>query len=327
MAQPKVLITRGFIELEIEDFCQEYEVHVGSAYDFMDRSETLERIRDVDAVVIRHQDNPDREFIDAAPNLKIISNYGAGFETVDVEYATENGIWVSNTPGVLAESTADLTITLILCVLRRVTESERFVRAGEWTRYDPNDFHGTDPFGKKLGILGMGRIGREVATRARTFGMDIIYHNRRQLDEPIETEFEARYVSFDELLTTCDILCVQTPLTAETEYLIDRDEIARMKDGVFIINTARGQIVRESALAEGLRSGKVKAAGLDVHENEPHVHPEFLDIPNVTLLPHLGSATTETRGKMAALTLENVRLALAGQRPKTPVNEVERPRR
>jgi len=227
---------------------------------------------------------------------------------------------VTNTPDVLTESTADLAITLILCVLRRVTESERFVRDGEWTKYDPNDFHGSDPDGKVLGILGMGRIGQEVAQRARAFRMEVVYHNRRQLGQDVESRLGARYVSFGELLATADIISVHTPLTPETEYLIDTPELDRMKDGVSVINTARGPVVRESALAQALRSGKVSAAGLDVHEYEPQVHPDLLELPNVTLLPHIGSATRETRSKMAALTVENVRLVLAGQRPRTPVN-------
>ncbi|MDP6113269.1 MAG: D-glycerate dehydrogenase [Planctomycetota bacterium] len=322
MGRPRVLLTRDFIELDISDFRSEFDIHAGSKDGFMSREELFAHLPEADAAIIRHQDHPNREFIDAAPNLKIIANYGAGFETVDVDHATERGIWVTNTPDVLNDTTADLAMTLLLCVCRRVTEGERYVRQGKWITYDPNDFHGSDPRGKTLGIVGMGRIGQEFARLARTFKMKIIYHNRRRVSEEIESSLEAEYVDFSELLARSDFISLHTPLTDETRYLLDTEEFEKMKGGVYVINTARGQVVRESALAAALRSGKVAGAGLDVHENEPQVHPEFFELENVVLLPHLGSATLETRAKMAALTVENVRLVLGGQRPKTPVNEV-----
>ena len=322
MRRPSVLLTRDFVELDITDFRSEFDVHAGRKDSFMSHEEIYTHLPEVDAVIIRHQDHPNRKFIEAAPNLKIIANYGAGYETVDVGYATERGIWVTNTPEVLNDTTADLAITLLLCVCRRVTEGERYVRQRKWIAYNPNDFHGSDPRGKTLGIIGMGRIGQEFARLAQTFKMKIIYHNRRRLSEEIESNLEAEYVEFNDLLARSDFLSIHTPLTDETRYLLDTDEFEKMKDGVFVINTARGQVIRESALAVALKSGKVAGAGLDVHENEPRVYSEFLELENVVLLPHLGSATLETRAKMAALTVENVRLVLSGQRPRTPVNEV-----
>ena len=325
MNRPRVLLTRDFVELDISNFRREFDVHSGRKDDFMPHEEIFAHLPEVDAVIIRHQDHPNRNFIDAGPNLKIIANYGAGYETVDIDYATERGIWVTNTPEVLNDTTADLALTLLLCVCRRVTEGGRYVRQGTWTNYNPNDFHGSDPRGKTLGIIGMGRIGQEFARLARTFKMKIIYNNRRRVSEEIESNLEAEYVDFDDLLGRSDFISVHTPLTDETRYLLDSAAFEKMKDGVFVINTARGQVLRESALAAALRSGKVAGAGLDVHENEPQVCSEFFELENVVLLPHLGSATLGTRAKMAALTVENVRLVLSGQRPKTPVNEVRPP--
>ena len=318
----KVLITRAFIEIDPAEFCEEFDVTLGVPDDYMDRAELFQHIRDASAVVARHDDHINREVIDAAPELKIISNYGAGYETVDVEAATERGIWVTNTPDVLTEATADTTLMLLLAACRRMYEAESYVRSGEWKVYDPNLFHSTHPNGKLLGIIGMGRIGQALARRARALGMNIIYHNRRRVADEIEQELGAKYLSLDELLRAADIISLHTPLTPETNYMIDEPQFARMKDGVIIINTARGQVVRETALVEALKSGKVHSAGLDVYENEPDVHPELLPMKNVTLLPHIGSATRETRAEMANLALENIRLVLNGKRPKTPVNEV-----
>lgn len=322
MCKPKVLITRGYPREIIEVFCREFEVFAGRADRFMDRRELLERVGDAQALVSRSADLIDREVIDRGPKLKVISNYGVGYETLDVPYATGRGIWVCNTPDVLTDATADLAMALLLCACRRISEAEAHVRSGRWTVQDPDILNGNDPEGKVLGILGMGRIGQAVARRARAFRMEILYHNRRPIAPQVAKELGARYVSLEELWAVSDFLTVHTPLTAETEYFIDAAQFAQMKRGVYLVNTARGKIIRETALVEALKSGQVRGAGLDVFENEPRVHPELLRLPNVTLVPHVGSATEETRRKMAELTLENARRVLRGQRPRTPVNEV-----
>ncbi|MBI2195135.1 MAG: D-glycerate dehydrogenase [Planctomycetes bacterium] len=322
MSQPKVLITRGYAPEVLREFCDEFDVAVGATGRYLDRWELLERVGEVDALISRSADRVDREVMERAPRLRVVSNFGVGFETLDVEEATRRGIWVCNTPDVLTEATADLAIALLLCACRRISEAEAYVRNGQWNQINPDLFHGSDPEGKVLGILGMGRIGQALARRARAFGMRLIYHNRRRVAAAVEEALGARFVPLEELWALSDFLSVHTPLTPETEHLIDRPQFARMKPGVYFVNTSRGKVVREAALVEALASGKVRGAGLDVFENEPAVHPDLLRMPNVTLLPHIGSATRETRRRMEELTLDNARRVLRGERPRTPVNDL-----
>jgi glyoxylate reductase len=243
-----------------------------------------------------------------------------GFDNVDLAAAEARGIWVTNTPGVLTDATADLAFGLLLAAARRIPESERFLRAGRFDGWAPLLFRGADLFGATLGIVGLGRIGQAMARRARAFGMRIVYAGRRAVDAEVERALEARRVELDELLATSDFVSLHCPLTPETRHLIDAGALARMKKGAILINTARGPIVDEAALVDALRSGHLAGAGLDVFEREPAVHPGLLELENVVLTPHTGSATMGTRRRMAELVCENLERALAGEAPPHPVN-------
>jgi glyoxylate reductase len=254
----------------------------------------------------------------AGDGLKVIANMAVGYDNVDVEAAKERGIVVTNTPGVLDETTADTAFMLLLAAARRLGESERTLRAGDWEWWGPKLFVGVDVWGKKLGIVGMGRIGQAVAKRGRGFGMEVLYHNRSR-NEEAERELDARYADLDELLETADFVSIHTPLTDETRHLIGPEELDKMKPTAVLVNTSRGQVVDEGALADALSEGHIFAAGLDVYEEEPEVHPKLLQLENAVLAPHIGSGSQETRDRMAVLAAENVVAVLAGEGPKTPV--------
>jgi glyoxylate reductase len=241
-----------------------------------------------------------------------------GYDNIDVGAAKERGIVVTNTPGVLDETTADVAFMLMLAAARRLGEGERLLRAGKWEWWGPKQLRGLDVWGKKLGILGLGRIGQAVARRARGFGMEILYHNRSR-KEDAEKELGALYLELQDLLSESDFISIHTPLTDETRHLIGAEELERMKPGAVLVNTARGPVVDEAALSEALENERIFAAGLDVYEEEPKVHPKLLELENVVLAPHIGSASIETRDKMATLAAENLRAVLRGEQPKTPV--------
>ena len=262
----------------------------------------------------------DAEFMDAAGSgLKIIANMAVGYDNIDVGAANERGIAVTNTPGVLDETTADTAFMLLLAAARRLGESERTLRAGNWEWWGPKLFVGVDVWGKTLGVVGMGRIGRAVARRGRGFGMEILYHNRSR-NEGAENELDARYADLDELLETADFVSIHTPLTEETTHLIGAGELDRMKPTAVLVNTSRGPVVDEEALADALADGRIFAAGLDVYEEEPKVHPKLLELENAVLAPHIGSGSRETRDGMAVLAAENIVAVLSGEGPKTPVD-------
>ncbi|RKF57859.1 putative 2-hydroxyacid dehydrogenase UNK4.10 [Erysiphe neolycopersici] len=261
----------------------------------------------------------DKEFISILPKtVKYICHNGAGYDNIDIEACSSRGIQVSNTPIAVNQATADITMFLLLGALRRIHLPYLAVRAGEWR--GGNAFQsGHDPDGKLLGILGMGGIGREVAHRARAFGLKIQYHNRSQLSPDLEQG--ASYVSFDQLIQTSDIISLNCSLTKETEGIIRKKEFGLMKDGVILVNTARGRLIDEAALVEALESGKVYSAGLDVFENEPQIHKGLLSNPNVMLLPHIGTGTVETERKMELLVIKNIESALKTGSLVTPVPE------
>lgn len=256
----------------------------------------------------------DRQMLKSLPQLGMVANYAVGYDNLDLEAARERGIVMTNTPGVLTEATADLTLALLLALVRRVVEGDKVMRAGGFSGVAPMFMLGNDFAGKTLGVLGMGRIGEAVAKRALPFGLAIIYHNRTPRPEA-ERELGAEYVSLDELLARSDFLCVNAPLTPETRGLFDYQTIKRMKTGAYLVNTGRGPIIKEEDLARALRDGLIKGAALDVYENEPAVNPGLVDLPNVILTPHLGSATLETRTRMATLVAENVIAFLEGREP------------
>ena len=280
----------------------------------MSPDELRARIANKDALISLLTDSIDRSVVDAAPALKVIANVAVGYNNIDVAYATSRGIVVTHTPDVLTESVADFTWGLILAITRRLAEGERLVRRGAWKGWALDFMLGTELRGKQLGLVGVGRIGRAVAARAPAFGMRVAY------TEVFETTLEgAESMSLDRLLNTSDIVSLHVPLTPETRHLIDKRSLARMKRSAYLINTARGPVVDEAALAWALQQHLIAGAALDVFENEPAVHPDLLALENVLLVPHLASGTTETRTAMADLAAENVLAVLSGRPAATPV--------
>ncbi len=315
----KVLVTSNIPRVGIEILEKECEVLQWTEDRPIPREVLLEKIRNVDGILCLLGDRIDREVFEHAPRLRVVSNYAAGYDNIDVEEATRRGVIVTNTPDVLTETTADITWALILSVARRVVEGDRFVREGRFRAWLPSLLLGTDVHGKTLGIIGAGRIGQAVGRRAVGFGMKILYHSRTR-KEDFEKETGARFVSLEELLRESDFVSLHTPLTPETYHMIGEKEFRTMKKNAFFINTARGKCHDEEALVKALREGRIKGAGLDVYENEPEVHPELLEMDNVVLLPHIGSASVETREKMATMSAENLVAALRGERPRYVVN-------
>ena len=287
-------------------------------YNALDRpltkQELIRGMRGRRALISMLSDPIDAEVIESNSRLNVIANYAVGYNNIDLKTASSRGIHVTNTPGVLTEATADLTWSLIMSLARRVLEGDRLVRTGRWTGWNPTQLLGMDLTGKTLGIIGMGRIGQTVARRAVGFGMRLIYHNRRRLPVRLEKKFEASYMPLSRLLAAADIISLHLPLTPETRHLIDRRVLDRMKSTALLINTARGPVVDEKALVIALKKGKIAGAGLDVFEEEPDIQKGLFTLPNVVLLPHLGSATIETRIKMGFMVIENIEAALKGKR-------------
>jgi len=272
-----------------------------------------------DAAVTLLTDRVDDAFLDAAPRLRIVANVAVGHNNIDADACRARGVTVTNTPDVLTASTADIAMALILMVTRRLGEGERLVRSGRPWKWDMFMMLGSSIEGRRLGIVGMGGIGQALASRARAFGMEIVYHNRSRVAAAIEDRLPARLVPLDELLATSHVVSLNCPYTPETHHLIDASALDRMSDTAFLVNTARGAVVDEAALVDALRAGRIAGAGLDVFEHEPQVHPGLLGLDNAVLIPHLGSATVETRDAMAELAARNVIEVLAGREPLTPV--------
>ena len=272
-----------------------------------------------DAAVTLLTDRVDAAFLDAAPRLRIVANVAVGYNNIDVEACRERGVVVTNTPGVLTDATADLAMALILMTTRRLGEGERLIRSGSAWQWGMFMMLGTGVQQRRLGIIGMGGIGTALARRARAFGMTIAYHNRSPISAEVAGELDAERFDLDELLATSDVVSLNCPYSEATHHLIDGHALRMMRDDAVLINTARGPVVDEAALVNALREGFIGAAGLDVYENEPEVHPGLLTLDNVVLLPHLGSATVETRTAMAQLAARNVVEVLAGRPPLTAV--------
>jgi glyoxylate reductase len=276
--------------------------------------ELQSRIKGKHALVSMLTEQVDKNLIDAADDLKIVANVAVGYNNIDVAYARSRGIVVTNTPDVLTEAVADFTWALILAITRRLAEGDRLVRSGGWKGWGFDFMLGSELRGKQLGLVGLGRIARAVAAKAPAFGMRVAYATRTQADLA-----GALPLSLDRLLNTSDVVSIHVPLSAETRHLIDRRALARMKRSAYLINTARGPVVDEEALAWALQQRLLAGAALDVYENEPVVHPDLLSLENVLLVPHLGSGTIETRTAMADLAAENVVAVLSGRPPLTPV--------
>jgi len=284
------------------------------------REELLEAASQADALAVTLTECVDADVLDRAPRLKIVAVYAVGYDNVDVAAATRRGIVVTNTPDVLTETTADLTWALMLALTRRIPEADRLVREGRWEGWAPTQLLGADVFGKTLGIIGMGRIGRAVARRAAGFGMTVLYHTRHPLRHEEEVVFHAKSLPLPQVLQAADIVTIHTPLIDSTRGLIGKAELAMMRRSAYLINTARGAVVDEAALAEALEQGRLAGAALDVYQHEPHVHPRLRALPNTVLLPHIGSATTETRVKMGLIVADNITAVLEGREAPHRVN-------
>jgi glyoxylate reductase len=307
---------------------QEHQVESYNADPPMERQRFLQSIANQDGLLCTITDRIDTEVLDRAPALKVIANYGVGFEHIDVDAATQRGIPVTNTPGVLTETTADLAFALILASARRVVEGDRRVREGKFKYWAPLLFLGQDVSGKTLGIIGMGRIGQAVAKRAAGFNMEIIYHSRTRLTPSQEQELKVSFAPLQTLIAEADFVTLHVPLLPQTRHLIGSRELQLMKPSAYLINTARGPIIDEAALVAALRQKQIRGAGLDVYESEPELSPGLADLENVVLLPHVGSATVETRTRMAMMAAENLLAGLKGGPPPNCLNwkELKRPK-
>ena len=317
----RFVVTRRIPEPALELLREAGELWVSEHDRPLETAELHEAVRGATAVLTLLHDRVDGEFLDAAgPQLRCVANVAVGYDNVDVDAATARGVVVTNTPHVLTEATADLTLGLILMVTRRLGEGERLIRSR--TPWSWHMFHmlGTGLQGKTLGIVGLGAIGAAVARRGRAFGMRIAYASPRRAAADVEAELDAVHLPLNALLASADVVSVHCPLSDETRHLIDAEGLCRMKPAAYLVNTARGPIVDEAALADALRRGSIAGAGLDVFEREPEVDPGLPELENAVLVPHLGSATLETRTEMAVLAARNAIAACGGEPPPTPVN-------
>ena len=319
----KVLVTARMPEEVLSLIGRDHQVESYDADPPLDRQKLLRRIAGQEGLLCTITDRIDAEVLDRAPALKVIANYGVGFEHIDVDAATRRGIPVTNTPGVLTETTADLAFALILATARRVVAGDQRVRQGKFKYWAPLLFLGQEVNGKTLGIIGMGRIGQAVARRAAGFGMKLLYHSRTRLSPAEEQELGASFQPLETLLREADFVTLHVPLTPHTRHLIGSRELELMKNSAYLINTARGPVVDEAALVAALRQGQIRGAGLDVYEKEPELCPGLADLENVVLLPHLGSATVETRTRMALMAAENLLAGLRGDPPPNCLNWAE----
>lgn len=319
MPRPSVLVTRVVPESVSERLKTTCDIDVYSGAAAIPPDELTARLAGKRALMCLLTDRIDADVLDAAPGLQIVANIAVGFDNIDLPAARARGIVVTNTPDVLTEATADLAWGLLLAVMRRIPEGERLLRRGEWKGWALDFLLGSDLRHKQLGIVGFGRIGRAVAARAAAFGMRVVYATLDAEATESDRASTGTRATVDEVLATSDAISLHVPLTDQTRHLINRRTLAGMKRGAYLINTSRGPVVDEDALAWALREGVIAGAGLDVYEREPIVHPELLALDNVVLAPHIGSATVETRTAMADLAARNVLAVLAGQPPLTPV--------
>lgn len=318
----RVYVTRDIPESGIELLKEHYEVDVNRGDIPLTKEQMLEVFPKYDGVLTALSDVIDKDVMDKAPQVKIFANYAVGFNNFDVETAKKKGIAMTNTPDVLSDTTAETAWSLLFAVSRRILEADRYVRAGKWERFGHKLLLGQDIYGKTLGIVGAGRIGQRMAEKARGYHMTILYHNqKRNLD--FEKRFNAVYASKEELLAQSDFISLHCPLTEETRGMIDSKAFEIMKKSAVLVNTARGPVVDEQALVDALKNGKIWGAGLDVYTDEPNIHPELLELKNVVLLPHIGSATLETRESMSMMAAKDIIEVLEGRTPFHMVYEKE----
>jgi gluconate 2-dehydrogenase len=321
--QPRILIARAIFPEIITKLAQHFEVTSNQDDVLWTPSQLIEQLAGKQGVFTTGGERIDATLLAACPDLKICANMAVGYNNFDLEAMTAAGVLGTNAPDVLTETTADLGFALLMATARRLAESEHFLRAGLWTRWRYDMFTGADIHGATLGILGMGRIGQSIARRgAHGFGMKVIYHNRTRLDAALEAECKASYVSKADLLGTADHLVLVLPYSAQSHHAIGAPELAQMKPSATLVNIARGGIVDDAALARALRNKTIAAAGLDVFEGEPKVHPDLLTVANVVLTPHIGSASVPTRLAMANLAADNLIGYLVNRKPLTPLNSV-----
>jgi glyoxylate reductase len=317
---PTVFLTRALPDPVMKEIRRHFRLRFNREDRPLSQEEILRGARQADGLISMLSDRIDGEIINAAPHLRIIANYAVGYNNIDLNAARERGVFVTNTPGVLTETTADLTWALMLAVARRLPEGEQLARSGKWTGWAPTQLLGGDVFGKTLGLIGMGRIGQAVARRAIGFEMRVIYHNRHRLPVRDEKRLRLSFLPLPDLLRESDFVSLHLPLTKESHHLIDRKAFKMMKTTAILINTARGPIVDEKALIDALDQKKIAGAGLDVFEEEPAVPKALCESKEVVLLPHLGSASLETRTRMGRIVLENLVAALTGKIPPNMVN-------
>jgi glyoxylate reductase len=318
--KPTVTVTHNFPEVALEKLRSRAEVIYNDSGNSLSPADLADRAGKSQAMISYLTDKIDAAVIDAGgEHLKIIANYGAGFNNIDFAHAQKKNIWVSNTPGVLHETTADLTWAMMLSIARRIVESDRFTRQEKFHGWQADMFLGGDVYGKTLGVIGCGEIGAAVARRALGFDMQVLYHQRKRLPEAEEKRLNARFVSLDELLKESDFVTLHVPLTDETKHMIGRDQLAMMKPTAYLIHAARGKVVDDQALVEALKNKSIAGAALDVFENEPELTEGMIDLDNLIILPHIGSASVATRDTMALLVVDNVFDALDGKTPRTMI--------
>lgn len=323
--RPLVIVTRKLPDVIETRMMELFRTRLNLDDQAMDRDALKQAMAEADVLVPTVTDRIDEDVLTAAgPNLKLVASFGTGVDHIDLRAARAKGLTVTNTPGVLTDDTADMTMALILAVSRRLVEGERLIRDGKWQGWTPTFMLGHRLKGKRLGIVGMGRIGRALARRARGFGLSIHYHNRRRVREEVEQELEATYWdSLDQMLARTDIISVNCPRTPATYQLLNARRLKLMKRDAIIVNTSRGEVIDEKAMADLLRQGEIAGAGLDVFENEPAVNPRLLKLPNVVLMPHLGSATIEGRIDMGEKVIINIRAFIDGHVPPDRVIDTE----
>lgn len=317
MKKMKVFLTRKLHDFALKELKKRYQIEVHSGKIPIPKTKLRSKIKEIDGLICFPYDKIDKEIIDLSKNLKVISTYSVGFDHIDVEYARKKKIRVGYTPEVLTDATADLAFSLMIDVMRRVSEGDRTIRAGKWKEiYGAYDYVGVDLQRKTLGILGLGRIGGTLAKRAKAFDMKIIYHNRKPVSKSKEKILGAKYVSFNKLISQSDVVSLHVPHTKQTDQLFDKKLFAKMKKSAFLINTARGKIINEKDLVIALKKKTIAGAGLDVFAQEPiNKNHTFTKISNVVLAPHIGSSTEETRAKMAEITVKNLDLGIKGKKP------------
>ena len=315
--KPIVTVTNIFPQVALDKLSSECDLKINRTS--LTKEELKQKVSGSDAVISYLTDRIDQDIIDRGTKLKIIANYGAGFNNIDVTYASERGIWVTNTPNVLHETTADLTWAMILGAARRIVSADRYTREGKFQGWGAKLFLGGDVYEKTLGIIGLGEIGRSVARRALGFNMRTLYHQRNRLPKEEEKKLNVEYATFEKILRESDFLTLHVPLTEETEYMIGNDEIALMKKTAYLIHTARGKVIDDYALVAALREDRLAGAALDVYEDEPELTEGMRELDNLMILPHIGSASFETRDKMALLVADNILDAFEGKTPRSLV--------